>query len=374
MKKNYKKSQIANRVILGLLLVGLFFTVFGLSKTITSVDEIAMSKTPEAILASAGVTEKSTISLPVAYFDQKADPCVNMFDFGARKALREKQFEWTGCDYYNREVEQGLVDYYLGEDYLPVAKGGDLASNVGLSDMTRWFKAVEGKSKGYSGTIDLTYTAIPSAEFSFEADEFYPLDEAKFSASDAVNSDGHNHLFTMNFAIPFTVTGDGEEYFEIAADDDTFVFLGDKLVIDMGGIHDTTSGKLAIYENGEVYTAMGDQELTYSGVNVKKGDGLAIRIFHADRDSAGSVFKINFAGMNLNVVQTELADAETGIQVAYDPTDPSYIGPLGQSSTVRPDGTKGYIVIATVEGFMIIVLSIFLAIIIRSMVKQRVTR
>ena len=370
MKKNNKKSQVANGVIMCLLVLGLFFTVFGLSKTIKSVDEIAISKTPEAILASAGVNEDDKISLPVVYFDQRADACINMFDADATKALRNRQFEWTSCDYYNRKIEQGLVDYYLGEDYLPVAKGGELTSNRGLSDMSRWFDTVEGKSKAYSGTIDLSYKA-DLAEFSFKDDDFYPLDEVNFSAGDAVNSDGHNHLFTMNFAIPFTVMASGDEIFEITADDDTFVFMGDKLVIDMGGIHSATNGKIAILENGDVYTAVGDTELAYSGVNVEKGDGLAIRIFHADRDSAESVFELRFAGMNLNVMKTELADAETGVQVAYDPTDPSYIGPLGQSSVVRPDSTKGYIAIATVEGFMVVILSIFAAIITRSIIKRR---
>ena len=357
-------------MILGLLIVGLFFTVFGLSKTITSVDEIAMSKTPEAVLASAGVTEENSISMPVAYFDQRQDACVNVFDFGGQKALKNRQFEWTTCDYYNRQIEQGIVDYYLGDDYLPVAKGGELASNRGLSDMSRWFKAIEGKSKAYSGTVDLSYRA-DIVEFSFVDDDFYPLDEVSFSDGDKVNSDGHNHLFTMNFAIPFTVTASGDEAFEITADDDTFVFLGNELVLDMGGIHSATNGKFVIHENGEVYAAMEGMELGYSGINVNKGDGLAVRIFHADRDSAESVFEISFAGMNLNVVQTELADAKTGVQVAYDPTDPSYIGPLGQSSVVRPDSTKGYITIATIEGFMIIILSIFIAIIARSAIKNR---
>ena len=373
MKKNYRKSQIANRVIIGLLVVGLFFTVFGLSKTITSVDEIAISKTPEAILASAGVSEENSISLPVAYFDQKADPCINMFDFNTAKDLKNRQFEWSSCDYFNKQIEQGLVDYELGENYLPIAKGGELAPNRGLTNIDRWFSAVEGKSKAYSGTLDLKYKS-DSAEFSFASDEFYPLDEVNFSEGDVVNSDKHNHLFTMSFAIPFTVMASGDEVFEIVADDDTFVFLGNDLVIDMGGVHEATNGKFVIHENGEVYAATENMELAYTGVNVQKGDGLAVRIFHADRDSADSVFKIRFAEMSLNIVQTELADAKTGVQVAYDPTDPSYIGPLGQSSVVRPDSTKGYIVIATVEGVMIVILAIFLAAITRSVVKQRIEK
>ena len=59
---------------------GMGFLFYGMSTTIGSIDQEAVSKTPEAILASAGMSEDKEVYMPVAYFDQKEDECVNLYD------------------------------------------------------------------------------------------------------------------------------------------------------------------------------------------------------------------------------------------------------------------------------------------------------
>ena len=367
-----KKNQILSVVSLITLVVAIGLATVGLSSTVGEIDEAVVARTPEAILASTGLSEGKDVFLPVSYFDQKMDECVNLYDRAGQKALRERQFEWSECGYKNKEIERGLVDYYLGEDYLPVAKGGVLTANRGMNKMDGWFEKVEGENKEFVGSLKLEYKE-EGAEFAFYKSEFYPLDGVEFSAGDVVNKDGHNHLFTMSFAVPFTVLTSGHEGFEIAADDDTFVYVGDRLVIDMGGVHGATKGRFAIRENGEVYAAVEDEDLAYSGVKVESGDGSIVRIFHADRDSTESTFKVKFTGMNLTVTDVKLAEHEEGdgVQIAYDPTDPTYVAPLGESSVVRPDGTKGFIVIATVEGVMVLVFAVLAAVVIRNMVHRK---
>jgi fibro-slime domain-containing protein len=175
----------------------------------------------------------------------------------------------------------------------------------------------------------------------------------------------------MNFAVPFVVLASGDESFEITADDDTFVYVDTKLAIDLGGVHDAMSGKLVISEAGEVYTAVNDEELAYSGINVEKNQNAILRIFHADRDSENSVLKTKIAGMNLNIVDATFAGADEGVQIAYDPTDPSYMPPLGQSMIVRPDSTRGYIILATIEGVAIVVIAIFSVVMARALIKNK---
>ena len=296
---------------------------------------------------------------------------MNLYDLNVRDALEARQFEWSSCGYYNKEMEQGLVQHKLNEKYLPVAVGGKLTPNRGVKDMSRWFEPVEGKNANYTGSLKLEYQA-EGAEFWFQQQEFYPLDGVEFSVGDPVNSDGHNHLFTMVFAVPFTVLASGEEGFAVTADDDTFVYVGDELAIDMGGIHEATTGKFAIRQNGEIYTAVGNEDLAYSGITVEAGNGSIVRIFHADRDASESVFKIGFSGMNLSVVDTKLANRQDeGVQIAYDPTDPSYVAPLGESSVVKPDGTKGFIVIATIEGVMVVIFAVLMAAALRVVVRRK---
>ena len=369
MKQKKHSSRVWGVVALITLCVGAAAAMVGLTNTVHDIAETAISKTPDAILASAGVSEAELVRLPVMYYDQRADECINMYDAGNKDALEVRQFEWSSCGYYNKQIEQGLVEYELNDEYLPVAVKGKLTPNRGI-DMTRWYSVVDGKSASYTGTLGMQYVSN-GAEFVFDAKDFYPLDDVSFSDGDEVNKDGHNHLFTMNFAVPFTVLASGAEEFSIRADDDTFVYVGDKLAIDMGGIHEATSGRFMINKNGEVYTGIGDEDLAYSGINVSKDGEELVRIFHADRDSQESVFSAKFAGMNLSVMDSELADSDEGIQIAYDPSDPTYVAPLGESKVVRPDTTKGLVVLATIEGVAIVAIALIMASVIRYVVCRK---
>ncbi|MBR3139107.1 hypothetical protein IKG38_03845 [Candidatus Saccharibacteria bacterium] len=371
MKKKRKNGKKFGIIALSAFVVAVLLSVFSLSHTVKEISEVAVSKTPTAILASAGVSEGRSVNVPVLYYDQKADACVNLYDLNLKGALESRQFEWSECGYLNKQIEQGLVEFELNEQFLPVGKSGELTPNRGLGDITRWFSAVDGKSASYTGTIRLDYKA-DGAVFSFYKDEFYPLNDAEFSKGDFVNKDGRNHLFAMNFAVPFTPLLSGDETFTINADDDTFVFVGNKLTIDMGGVHDATTGVFQIHENGEVYTSVDGETMAYSGVNVGKDEGSIIRIFHADRDSNDSKFNVNFSGMNLALVDTKLADSgEDEIQVAYDPADPSYVAPLGESRVFKPSSTKGLIIVATIEGAVLIAFSVFTAIMIKLLMKSK---
>ena len=372
MKRKKNKSLMFTSVALGLLVIGVAMAIVGMSSTLAEISEKSVAKTPDAILASTGLNEDSLVSVPVIYYDQRSDECVNLYDNSLRKELVARQFEWTSCGYHNKSIEGGLVNFELSKDYLPVAAKGALLPNRGI-DMDRWFSDVEGKSKSYNGVLKMQYKES-GAEFLFEAEDFYPLDETEFSVGDIVNDDGHNHLFTMNFAVPFTVLTSGKEEFKITADDDTFVFVGDKLAIDMGGIHDPVEGRLIINESGEVYSEVNGEGLAYSGVNVEKGEGSIVRIFHADRDSEDSTFNVEFSEMNLSVTDTKIANGDGGVQIAYDPSDPTYVAPLGESLVFRPDSTKGLVVMLTIEGVMVVVVSVLVALVARFMIKQKAKR
>ncbi|MBR2641302.1 hypothetical protein IKD49_02500, partial [Candidatus Saccharibacteria bacterium] len=292
-KKAYsaRNARIFGAVALAAFGIAVFFCIFSLSNTVKEISEIAISKTPTAILASAGVMEGRKISVPVLYYDQRADECVNIYNNAAKDALERRQFEWSSCEYHNKQIETGLVAFELDDKYLPIGVGGQMLPNRGMKDISHWFSAVDGKSASYTGNLQFDYSS-DGAEFSFYKEMFYPLDDVEFSQGDFVNKDGHNHLFTMNFAVPFTALLSGDERFEITADDDTFVFVGNKLVIDMGGVHDAKTGVFQISENGDIYSSVDGVDLAYSGVSIDAQNGAIVRIFHADRDSSESVFNV----------------------------------------------------------------------------------
>ena len=73
------------------------------------------------------------------------------------------------------------------------------------------------------------------------------------------------------------------------------------------------------------------------------------------------------------MTDAKLANREDeGLQIAYDPTDPTYVAPLGETSVVKPDNTKGFILLVTVEGIMVIIFAILLSLSIRNMVRRKI--
>ena len=157
MKKQKQKARMFGIASLAVFVGATLLIVFAMSKTIAEVREVAVLNSSDIILANAGLKENEGVNLQVSYFDQRADECVNVYDDTQMALLKERQFGWFECGYYNERLEQGMVGFELDERYLPIAKGGDLITNRGLSDMSRWFSEVEGKSKAFIGTIRLDY-------------------------------------------------------------------------------------------------------------------------------------------------------------------------------------------------------------------------
>lgn len=339
-----KKQKNGLIISLSVLLLAVA-TMWGLSGGIKGAFndlEVALKEnTANAILASAEVNNNTVTSVPILYYDQVMDDCLNLYDANMMTAVRERQFEWESCGYYDSKVETGLVSDELDEQFLPIGIGGELLSNSGLKGegFNRWFNQVEGKSKSYAGVLNFTYDEN-LASFGYRNENFYPLDEIDLAENERVNNDGHNHLFTLNLGVPFRVLADGKEEFSIEADDDTWVFINNTLVLDMGGIHDAMIGRFKINEAGEVYAAVDNIEFAYAGVTLEENESAIVRIFHADRNSKNSLFGVRMTNVVPNVTNVTLAQNEGEAEVAYDPSNPSYVAPLGESLAVGPDNRR----------------------------------
>lgn len=368
VNKNLKRKKLLARGVgfatFAFAAVVLVVTLLGVSRTVDELGtEIAKNKA-DVILASADIDSDTLVKVPILYYDQKMDACVDLYDIHANNAVNARQFEWQSCGYYGSEIETGLVKPELDAMYLPVSVGGLLLPNRGMSgdNFKRWFNAVDGVNSSYASTIGLTYDS-ENAKFSYESEEFYPLNEIAVP-EESVNADENNHLFTLNLGVPFRALLSGDEEFAITADDDTWVFVGDALVIDMGGIHDATTGRFKINSEGEVYAGVEGENLAFTGVKLSLDGGAIIRIFHADRNAASSVFKISFSNMVLNITNSSLAREDGGVEVAYDPANPSYIPPLGESLTVEPNKTRALAGTISIQMLVIGVLAVIIIMVI----------
>lgn len=327
MKNKVVKSPVFIVTVVAALIFAICLTFFGISSAFKSLSANLTKNPAEALLASTELSVNSLTSIPVKYYPQAKDECINLYDQSQKSALENRQFEWNECGYYHDAFEQDLVQPDLNDNHLPVpASSGSFLPNRGItaSNFARWFD----DSNSIAQTMAIQYRANAKT-FSYESDNFHPI---------------ASQLFTMNLEIPFTAILSGSEVFNIVADDDTWVFLDDKKVLDLGGIHAAMDATFSIRENGEVYASVNHEPEYYSGISLEANHDAKVRIFHANRNNPESVFKIAFTNMYLKIFNAE---------IAYNGDDPSYVPPLGETSVFEPNHS-GAILTSIIAEFFIL--------------------
>lgn len=107
---------VVSRAIACISFLGL--TIIGVSSLVRamSLETIANEDGVPSSWNAASLGEPNSITVPITYWDQRADPCDDA----------NRQFEWTMCDSYRTHgVLLGLVKPTLGADRLPVPAFSD---------------------------------------------------------------------------------------------------------------------------------------------------------------------------------------------------------------------------------------------------------
>jgi fibro-slime domain-containing protein len=120
----------------------------------------------------------------------------------------------------------------------------------------------------------------------------------------------HNYSFTTEVKYWFKYSADLVATLDFTGDDDVWVFLNGHLSVDMGGWHVPTNGTLNINAGQiRVQTQTNADDTGEGPVTMKNGtaaqygltDGnvYQIQIFHAERQTEGSSFRLTLAGFNM---------------------------------------------------------------------------
>jgi len=211
----------------------------------------------------------------------------NELDENGRPVLKSR----TGYDisqrYYDnegREINPWLFDASRGD------REGSLTQNnspryASEASFNQWYRDVPGVNT--SIVVDLELKRRPGTDlyvFDSARDEpyrslggFFPIDNQGFGNWMTNSRDGqyHNYHFTTELSTEFTYERGSDQNFEFSGDDDVWVFIDGRLVVDLGGLHSVRT-----------------QFLDLDRLDWLEDGVHSLTLFHAERRFRDSNFKI----------------------------------------------------------------------------------
>ena len=181
--------------------------------------------------------------------------------------------------------DRGIVATDLDSTSKPVYAhpGGTTLTTHGQTQFDWWYRDTPGINIPFDYAIVLT--PIGGGISSFDNQEFFPLDGRGWN-DEYTADDGNLHNFSFTFELHTTFEYMGGETFTFTGDDDVFVFINNKLVVDLGGVHGAETKAIMLDTLVTDDTAMTTVQLT-------KGMTYPLDIFYNERHTVSSHFRMD---------------------------------------------------------------------------------
>lgn len=195
--------------------------------------------------------------------------------------LRDFGPEHPDFQNYNEGRARGLVGPEL-QNGVPVlvatSAPGKGQSVTDAQSFAKWYDLTHPAEKTYSFDLDSGYlqkSLDGQGRTVFESNEFFPLDGKPSMQAGYKDHDGKERNFHFTFELNTKFVYKGGEVFSFSGDDDLWVFINNKLAVDIGGVHGVESDSVDL-----------------DGLGLTKGQEYPLSVFHAERHTSASNFKV----------------------------------------------------------------------------------
>lgn len=221
-----------------------------------------------------------TIDAPLDHLGVPPDPDAGVCQRELRAVVRdfrsgEKDGQPKHPDFEAKvAVDPGIVATMLGPDQKPVYAGGTTGTTTTKENFDQWYRDVPGINITFEKTIPLTADPARAGVWVYDSDAFYPLGNDEGWGNQYLD---HNGDFTTEIHVSFPYRGG--EVFNFRGDDDVFIFVAGRLVVDLGGVHDALPGLI-------------DMDARAAELGLQIGKSYQMDIFQAERHCCKSTFHI----------------------------------------------------------------------------------
>jgi fibro-slime domain-containing protein len=257
-------------------------------------------------------TYPPTFDAPVTLFDYHSDGSCPDFNPGTspNKWLVNMVKDSLDKDGLPVRSDSLLYSYEIGKWFRPWKQGNDFDRPVyAAGGRSLQSLATVPYDTSYKNVViqqNLTFTYIPGSQgqYQFQSGMFVPLDNFGFGAdSNTLSYSGtpinrtmnpHNYSFTMHLRRAFKYSP--RQSLSFQGDDDCWIFINGRLVLDIGGIHNVTSGQFVL-NNGMAYVwcgMFGSTDTTLAPLKTAVNLGLisgataTLDVFYCERQAVGS--------------------------------------------------------------------------------------
>ena len=182
-------------------------------------------------------------------------------------------------------LDKGITTSNLGGDLNPVYAGGSFSTTT-QANFDQWYNDVPDVNQGKEYPI--TFNKQANGVYRYSNSNFFPIDNQLFGNQGRI----HNYHFTYELHTRFTYNGG--ETFNFSGDDDVWVYINGKKVIDIGGVHSKIDASVNL-------------DAVASEIGLEVGETYDLDFFFAERHTTQSNFTIE---TNLLLETNEDADVD----------------------------------------------------------------